>query len=977
MKPPHFIAAGPPRGRTASLVLLFTILLAGLSAAQVSKVSATLEGMVVDSSGAVIPGAEVRLRNTETNQTRTVRSDERGFFRASELAVGTYEVSVEQSGFSPFRHVGIVLTVGQTARLNIELALGSATGEVTVTDQPPAIDASQTSLTTTVETERIEELPVRSRNYLNFVLLAPGVAGSTQQQTVQTRTPLADSGFTFGGLRARSNNLTIDGLDNNDEYTGASRTELSLEIVREFQVVNNGWSAEIGGASGGSINVVTKTGANIIHGDAFLFAQDGSLDARPPFVTGNRKPELSRYRVGLAVGGPLVEDRTFYYAAFEQEHTRAESNSDIDPAVASAVNQFLASGAFPHLSTRRINTDFFPTARAETEVSGKFTHQFNQQRSLMLRYAFTNNREAGDAFNTGAFTDASSRGSRFTEDHAIVGSLVTLHGTKAVSDFRFQVATRRDVLRTNDPVGPEIDVNGSINFGRPYEGNESRRENHYQFSYTLTMSPSSHLLKIGATVNRVRLGSDAPDGFGGVYLFRSLTDFFAGNADSFRQAFGIASTNFAVTSYAAFVQDHWSVTKRLTIDLGLRYDFERVPTAFNQDTNNFSPRVGLAYNFSGRWVLRAGFGIFHDRYVLAFLNRALEKDGVRAFEQVADDALAMSLFRQAAGGPLSAPMPGIRPSVFQPDPRLATAYSQQSSLSIEHLLAQNLTVSANYLFVRGMKLSRTRNVNLLQPIVLTPQNATSLGITDPAPQQIGRDVFGPDRSDPHFNDIYRLEDAASSTYHGLSLTLNRRLANEVAFSASYTVSKTLDDASDFDEQPENPFNLRAERALSRDHQGQRFVLSALFDLPFGEEEKGTKSSNRKSLIAELLDAILGHIEVAPILTLGSGRPMNPLTGFDADHSHAFPLSSRPLGLGRNTLKSGGLDTLDLRVLKFFKVGDRGKLDFVVEGFNVFNHVNINQVNTFYGVNRAPLEGFGRPVGALNARQVQFSIDFEF
>src|SRR5262249_29006268 len=225
------------------------------------------------------------------------------------------------------------------------------------------------------------ELPVRSRNYLNFVLLAPGVASSTQPPASSAQTPLSDSGFTFGGLGARSNNLSIDGLDNNDEYTGASRTELSLEIVREFQVVNNGLSAESGGASGGSINVVTKTGANIVHGDAFLFAQTGALNARSPLSADSLKPDLSRYRMGFAIGGPLIKDRTFYYTAFEQERTRAESGSDIDSGVASAINQFLAGGAFPRIATRRIAAGFFPVARAETEVSGKLNHQLNPRSS--------------------------------------------------------------------------------------------------------------------------------------------------------------------------------------------------------------------------------------------------------------------------------------------------------------------------------------------------------------------------------------------------------------------------------------------------------------------------------------------------------------------------------------------------------------------------------------------------------------------
>ncbi len=960
------------------LTPLLALILTATGVAQTSKISANLEGTVTDSSGAVIPNAEIRMRNVVNNHSRNVESDDQGFFRVTDLEVGTYAVQVEQPGFAPYRHSGIALSVGQTARLEVVLVPASQAAQITVTAQPPPLDTSQPAVTTTIDNERIEELPVRSRNYLNFVLLAPGVAASNSQQTSSAQPLSAESGFTFGGLRPRSNGISIDGVDNNDEYTGTSRTELSLETVREFQVVNNGLSAESGGASGGSINVVTKSGSNIHHGDAFIFAQNVALNARDPVTTETAKPDLSRYRIGGSLGGPLVKDRTFYYTAFEQEHTRAQGETDIDPAITSAINRFFASGAYARLGTRQITAELFPVSRAETEASGKLNHQISDQHSLMLRYAFTNNREASDAFNTGGLTDASARGSSFTKDHALVGSLVSTLRSTTVNDLRFQLASRTLALRTNDQIGPEIDIDGLISFGRPYDGNSRRTENHYQLSDTLGLARSRHLIKAGLTVNHVHLSAFEPSGFGAVYLFPDLASFFAGRPDSFRQAFGNANTKFAVTSYASFLQDHWSPTRRVTVDLGVRYDFEWLPAGLNQDTNNVSPRLGIAYSPSTSWVLRAGYGIFYDRYSLAYLNRAIEKDGSCAFEQVADGDTAANIFTQAAGGRLEAPVPDIRPSIFRADPRLATSYSQQASSGIERLLTTNLTVSANYLLVRGMKLARTRNSNLFPPAVLTPPNAASLGASGFTLQQIGRLVFGPGRLNSRFNDVYYLEDSARSTYHGISLALNRRLANELEFSATYTFSKTLDDASDFDEQPENPFDLKSERAVSRNHQSQRFVLSALFDLPFGEEEgSGAKGPTLHNTGSGLLGKLLGHIEVAPIVTLGSGRPVNPLTGVDSNHSHSFPLSTRPLGFARNSLHTPGFATVDLRALKYFKMGEHGKLDFVVEAFNLFNRVNVGGINPFFGTSQNPLPGFAHPTDAFNARQIQFSLDFEF
>src|SRR5215469_1500583 len=336
--------------RDLILVLSAIVFWAASADAQGSRVAGTMEGTVSDSSGGSMPGVKVSMRNMLTSQLRTVTTDEQGIFQAEQLAVGTYEVRIEHTGFAAYRQTSVVLTLGQTLHLNIVLSPSSGTDTITVKAEPSGIDASQTSVVSSVDQERIEELPVRTRNYLDFVLLAPGVSSSPEATAAANSTPLAGSGFTFGGLRPQSNTVLIDGLDNNDEFTGSSRTELSPEIVQEFQVVNNGLSAESGGASGGSINVITRSGTNIIHGDVFLFAQDSAFDAREPFENQPEKPSLRRFRAGFALGGPIVKERTFYYAAIEQEHSRGQIGSDIDPVVASKVNSFLSTGALRGLS---------------------------------------------------------------------------------------------------------------------------------------------------------------------------------------------------------------------------------------------------------------------------------------------------------------------------------------------------------------------------------------------------------------------------------------------------------------------------------------------------------------------------------------------------------------------------------------------------------------------------------------------------
>ena len=894
------------RSRFRVLVVLLGI--SRFAAAQTSSVSGSLEGIVTDSSGGRIPQVQVTVREVATRLSRQVSTDSTGLFRISQLPPGLYEVLASQAGFSPYRHAGVALALGSTVHLDIVLPSEAVTTQVTVTAQPPAIDPAQTSVTSGVDRERIEELPVESRNYLNFVLLAPGVAASVQSPAGRAAAALPDSGFTFGGLRGRSNHIAIDGLDNNDEYEGSSRTELSLEIVQEFQVVNAGLSAETGGASGGSINVVTRTGANAHHGDAFGFIQDGALNARNPFEAEPAAPSLRKLRFGTSQGGPLIRNRTFYYAAFEQEHNRALEDAFLSPLAVTAINQ--VPGA------PRVSDDRFPTARAETEASAKLNHQLTPSNSLMLRYAFTNNREAGDAFHNAGWDDPSARGSSFTQDHDGAASLTSLFTPQTVGDLRFQLAQRRAVVRTNDASGPGVTIAGLVNFGRPYDGNGRRTETHTQGTYTLTYSRGKHLWKAGATVNHVHLDSAMADGFGGTYIYASLADFIARRPDQFRQAFGSPATRYGVASYGAFLQDHWVIAPKLTLDVGLRYDFEHLPSLFAQDTNNVSPRAGLAYHIAPSWIVQAEYGVFFDRYVLANLNRAVQKDGIHASEQVFD------------GAPVA---PFFAPSIYTPDPRMATSYSQQSSFAVEHLIARDLTASATYLYVRGVKLPRTRN---LRP-------ATYPG------------------------DIFQLEDSASSTYQGASLTLNRRMSNELAFSASYTLSKTYDNASDFDEQPQNPLDLASEWAVSLQHRQQRLVLNGLWELPIGEDEPGKPAKQ------DWVTRVFGHIEAAPIMTMQSGSPVNPLTGIDTYRTHAFPLSARPAGFGRNSLRTPGLVNLDFRLLKYFPFGPTARLDFVAEAFNLFNRANVAQINPVFGPN------FLQPLTAAGARQIQFSLDFEF
>src|SRR5712691_4350697 len=351
------------------------------AAAQASRSAAELEGMVRDATGAAVPGATVEVVEQDTGATRATVTDGTGRWRLPELPVGVYNVRVTLSDFSPSVARSVRLLLGQTVRLETTLQPAGVTAEVTVTAEPTAIDASRTAHTLTVENERILELPSRGRNYLSFVLLAPGVTPAPRR--AQGAGPLGDSGFSFAGLRPRSNALTIDGVDNTEEYTGAARTALSLEIVREFQIVNSGLSAEAGGSSGGAINVVTKTGTNAFHGDAFVFVRAEPLSAHGRSDDVQEEagaPRSRRWRAGVALNGPVRRNRTFFAFAAEQEHARDPEPAPVSPATVSAVDSLLASGLLPAVAVRRLASA--SAGAEETEASVKVNHQISGAHAL-------------------------------------------------------------------------------------------------------------------------------------------------------------------------------------------------------------------------------------------------------------------------------------------------------------------------------------------------------------------------------------------------------------------------------------------------------------------------------------------------------------------------------------------------------------------------------------------------------------------
>jgi outer membrane receptor protein involved in Fe transport len=589
----------------------------------------------------------------------------------------------------------------------------------------------------------------------------------------------------------------------------------------------------------------------------------------------------------------------------------------------------------------------------------------------MLRYALTNNRSVNDAFNTADLFDFTARGSAFYDDNSLNGSWTSTLSPHLLNQLSFEAAQRRAALRTPSPNSPGVIIAGLAQFGTPFAGNTRRYETHADLGDDVTLQHGKHLLQAGVAFTHVSLRAADLDGFAGLYAFADLASLSSGQPDFYTQSLGNPDTNFGELRSAAYAQDHWTPTRSLAVDLGLRYESNRLPAPLTQSANHFSPRVGLAWSPDKNLVVRGGFGIFLDRYLLSTTNRILEFDGVQAQQQVAEGSAAAALYQ--SGQRFTAPQAGIAPSIWQAQPALANPYAETASLGVERAFPSQWTASAEYRFVHGVKMGRTLNSNLPPPVALTAANAASLGVASPTPQQIGRFTFPLSRLNPAYDAIQQFQAEASSTYNGVTFSVNRQFTEDFELLAGYTFSKTLDDASYDTEEPQSPYALAAERALSLQDQRQRFVLSGLWVL--GPDLDDPVDAAKAAAPGPVMRVLTG-LEFAPILTVNSGFRDNPLTGLDSERAHTYPFTARPLGLSRDTLQTPAGVDFDLRILKMVPIW-RGHLDIVAESFNLLNQRNVDLLNPVFGSAATASAEFQQPIQAADARKIQFSLDFEY
>jgi outer membrane receptor protein involved in Fe transport len=973
--------------------LIACLILAAIAAfPQSQATTGNIEGRVTDPNGAAVPTVTITATNQENGLTKSTNADEGGNYRINFLPPGKYRVTTTGAqGFAGADFGNVTVTVGGQTPLDIQLKLGTTTTMVDVAAEGQIVETTRTSVSSTVNERAIQNLPVNGRNFLDFATLTPGVV----------RDPTRAGDLAVGGQKGTFNSLQVDGADNNNTFFGQSfgRTgtrppyQFSEESVQEFQVNQNGFSAEFGRAGGAVINVVTKSGTNNWHGSAFEYFRDESLNSNTPILTarGAKRPKLQINQFGGTIGGPIKRDRAFVFAAFDGQRSNI-------PNIVDAPNFFAQPASTQALLAPKMGT--YQVGRDQNVYMIKTDIRLNNSNQLVLRFNqqnFTGNNNE----NGGPLSVQEHSGNSVAKTTTFSGSVTSTLTSRLVNEFRFQFGRDREPGTANsDVTEARIQTGGGfLQLGRnnfsPRETTIKRLQFIDNFSYT----HGAHSMKFGADLNFDKIFNFFPGLFSGQYTFNSYALFASNTPASYTQNFGGAGTSGGTTNpnlndYGFFAQDDWRVTPKLTLNLGLRYDYQQLapPKVFNpspalaaanlntttgvHDSNNFAPRFGLSYALDEKTVIRGGYGIFVSRTTGIMLGTAHSQNGIQVTGITLTCTLVPNPCLTYPAIFTTPPAAGAQtPSLYLFDKTYAQPYIHQARAGVERELFSNMSLSVTYLYFKGVHLSRTRDINLSAPVATT--------VTDPSGGALTVLRFPATRPIAGFTRISLFESTAVSHYDGLAVELKRRFARGLQFIAAYTFSSAKDNkpdqtmvvvGTDDVKGLQNNLDINSDYGRSDLDIRHRFVFSPVYEIGRVAKDNAVAS------------ALLSNWTFSGIATLQSGFAYSANITGDANRD-GNAATDRVPGTARNAFTTPSIYTLDTRVTKAFKFGEKYKLSLIAEAFNLFNRSNIATVNTGrYSIasssatvltNPALSTPFGFARTFLGERQVQLAARFAF
>lgn len=905
-------------------------------AAQGGTATATLSGRIADDTGGILPGVTVTVTNVATNQARSVITNEEGRYTFPGLQPGRYSLSCELPGFATFVRPEITVNVGSLVTIDAIMRVSSLEETVTVTGEAPIIESARTDLSTLITKEQIETLPTNSRNYLDFTLLTPATVEnvSTTSQGI---------GLNVGGSRAKEGSLLVDGFWNTDESFTFPRLKYSQDAIAEFQVVSMGGTAEFGRAIGGIVNAVTKSGTNIFSGSGYGYFRDTSLNSQDPLSKrrGAPKSEFERQLYGGSLGGPLIRDRTFFFGAAErlQEDTPQDNNITAE------------TGAI--LGLPREDVGAVTGTLRDTFAMGKANHRLSADHSLQLAYVMTKD------INASTFSSFAtrSRRSRLTSlDQAYQAQWTGIAaGGQWLHDVRASYFPRDYTLDSPNAGGPPLTTEGQLRDSNAPSVNITRVANFgsgrlqlemftrpWHVIYTSTISKSNHALKAGVDGMFVDFAYLRYAGAStGTYNFASLQAYQQGRYTTYTQTFGETRIDRYHSYVSGFVQDSWTPTDRLTLNLGVRYDIEWLSEFQgirfgDQDTNNFAPRIALSYDLTGKGKTIAKFsnGIYYDRIFqnpitpTFFEHRDVGQQVAATwnFGQPGAPVFPQTFPNQL---PANAPL-GVRNVHIEPeDFDVPAAY--QAVASLDHAFRDDFAVGVSVLYSRAWdkELLFDRNLAFDE----------------------GRQQFT--RPDPNFRAIRQYSYEARAEYTGLVLEARKRLSNRLFFSSNATIARAFDQGDNFNTQ--------------------------IDDVRFPDAEYGPQvDTPRFRLTANGSYDISRFVSVSAIFRARTGFAYDARVGSTLDPNNDGNFNDRVPGFSRNQFRMPGTHSLDMRVTWNLPFGSARRLQVTVEAFNVYNRENVRTVENQWGPNPStPNPAFGQPLSYFNPREVQLGLRFAF
>lgn len=994
--------------------VLLTLAAAGGAFAQSESGSAAIEGIVRDQSGATVAGATVVLKSRETGYTRTVTTDANGRYFAGVMPVGVYEVEATAPSFSPGK-AAAKLTVGNTEKADVTLAVTEVADVIEVSAEQGGIDVQEAATGLNISERAIKDLPIRGRNFSEFFQLQPGISQEQDR-----------GGLVVAGQRSINSNVAVDGADFNDPLQGNQRggNEATFffpqSAIREFQVVRAGASAEIGRTNAGFLNVVTKGGTNDFHGELFYFNRNKKFTSPDAF---GRSLDNRQNQFGGSIGGPIVKNRAFFFVAAEQNFLRVPFVVGFLTPTGQTLPAELVA-----LQGEKAGTNN-PTA-----IFARTDFQINQNNTLNLQYNYT--RLQGNNFDFEQARQDRAESVNYARENSSNGfkaALVTVINARFVNEIRGQFANDDRDEAPNSNL-PQIDISGVGVIGGDNSRPRSFRTKKFQLTDNVSFTGGRHQLRFGFDLNINRVQQQRAAGIQGRYGFTggsALPNYLAtvggstSGANRRYRGFLVGTSTGEPATFqgtqqeiAAFINDKIRINSRLTLTAGLRWEgqFNPQPVSPNpdipvtqripNDLEQWQPRLGLAWDVTGqgKTVVRASAGLFSARTPATLFQRVTTENGLGLLGFTIDsNQLSSSGTRSRANFITSlistAGFPNIitnfaaegivlrntvsagndfrlqdfpqRVYGFAPD--FQNPRSFQTSLTVEHQLSKNWSVTVG--FIRNSTWDLQRRVNRNLPAPGTPGhivNGNSGYVFFDLAQRPIQIVNG-----RNYGAILVNESSAHSSYNGGTLTVTRRYANHFQVQANYTFARAFDDDSNernfSQEFALNPFDLRAERGPSKQDIRHNFNVSGLIDLPYG-------------------------FIVSGIITTRSGLPFTPIFGDDInndgnDNDRAIV---NGVVVGRNSYRQPYAFDLDMRVVKTFKFGETKRIEVLAEVFNLTRNTNknfgVDAIGTVAGprpqasgvittdpLNQAGFQPFSAPSTARfgGPRQVQIGARFTF